>query len=246
MLQVILHSPFLLSDHRGTGGFPRSIQRYLRFSLGGSSQVLTAILVSLVCRYLRSTPFDRDVALTQDQIPARCPDFAVIAFMGAYFPTCLTQAARCFWEECREPSRTGWPVLLHLSEIGVHPLRTLWLAPMVRSAAISVSLTFNQGHPFRVQFPSPINCLCLRRQDRAGPICVGPPDSVIALRAPLYEQLIIRHFRPPNYILPQYVGVELSMDARSGCSDARCKLSDLDLRARTESPSFVLSSPTPI
>jgi hypothetical protein len=102
-------------------GLPSEYPRHLRFSLGESSQVLIAILVSLVYRYLRSTPFDRDVALMQDQIPARCPDFAVIAFMGAYFPTCLTQAARCFWEECREPSRTGQPVLLHLSIISVSP-----------------------------------------------------------------------------------------------------------------------------
>lgn len=107
---------FKVQRHKG---LPSEYPRYLHFSLGGSSQVLITILVSLVCPYLRSSPFDRDVALSQDRIPARCPDFAVIVFMGAYFPTCLTQAARSFWEECREPTRTGIPVLLHLSVIDV-------------------------------------------------------------------------------------------------------------------------------
>lgn len=115
--------------------------------------------------------------------------------------------------------------------------------PMVRSSACSVPLTLNQRGLVRVQFPGPVDCLRLRRQNYAGPPCVGSPDSVVALRAPLHEQLIIRHFRPPSYILPQYVVCGYSRAQGIDVLEHVPMFQVNGFCAHANGPSFVLSSP---
>src|SRR5208282_4691979 len=72
---------------------------------------------------------------------------------------------------------------------------SLCFPPLVRISPVGMADPLDQRGFFGVQFPCPLDGFRLGRADGAGSFRIGLPDGVIALRPPLYKQLILVHFQ---------------------------------------------------